>query len=200
MVTVSNYFDSDYLSNSDIKKLRSYWDPKGVQLENIEEIFEEGTLNHHALLERHKADTSHQRYGRAVQMADTVKSDPTVRQLMGMRDFKVEHEFYRLNVHGVKGRCKMDGSSKMISTILEYKGLGVTTQKAFEDAIVHFDYDQGACWYLDVTGYKRLLIVAGCKPDPRKKFKILIDRDHLYYKTGLEKVEKGLEIYHQLVA
>lgn len=198
-MVVSNYFDSDYISNSDLKKLKKYWDPRGVEPENLEDIFKEGTLNHHALLEPQLADKNHPQYIRAVQMADTMRTDSLIGPLMKIRDFRIEHEFYRLDVFGVKARCKMDGSSKLLSTILEYKGLSVSNDRAFNDAIVHFDYDMGAAWYLNVTRYKQVVIAAGCKPDTRKKFKVLIDRDHLYYKTGLEKIEKGLEIYKQLI-
>lgn len=211
------YFSSDYISNSDLKRLKKIWDPDRADPENMEEIFDLGTLIHACLLEpmvakviiarklaaaitQAERDKVMQDYELAKAMAETVKRDRICGPLMTYHDFTPEHEFYRQNVHGVMARCKCDGKSKGLSFVLEYKGLSVSTQRAFEDAIVNFDYDQGAAWYLDVTGYRRTLIAAVSKKDPRKIFKVLIDRDHIFYRTGREKVEHSLEVYRQLVA
>ena len=193
------YFNSDYISNSDLKKVNKYWNGGLPEPDNLQEIFDDGTCIHETLLEHHKADKSLDIYPIAVEMAKTVRKDSLCGSLLRMHDFKVEHEFYRQNVHGVNGRCKMDGSSKAMSVIFEYKGLGVTTEKAFHEAIMRFDYDQGAAWYLDVTGYRRLIIGGASKKDPKKLFKVLIDRDHHYYKSGLIKVQKSISILKQLI-
>lgn len=197
------YFDSDYISNSDLKRVNKYWNPRYREPENIEEIFKDGTLIHETLLEPHKVlhlnrDTN-PKYALALDMAKTTLEDRLTKSLFMMPDFRVEHEFYKQNIHGVKARCKMDGSSKIASTIFEYKGLSVTSQNAFEEAIMTFDYDQGAAWYLDVTGYRRCLIGAPSKKNSRKYFKVVIDRDHLLYKTGEVKVLKSIEILKTFV-
>jgi hypothetical protein len=197
------YFDSDYISNSDLKRMNKYWNPLYKEPENLEEIFKDGTLIHETLLEPHKVahldPLGDHKYALAIEMAKTMRKDVIVDALFKMPDFKVEYEFYKNNVHGVRGRCKMDGSSKMASLIFEYKGLSVTSKKAFDEAILRFDYDQGAAWYLDVTGFKRCYIGAPSKKDPRKRFSVLIDRDHLFYHTGLEKVKKSIEILKQFI-
>jgi len=210
------YFASDYISNSDLKRVKKYWDPSFKEPENLEEIFDLGTLIHACLLEPAIAKvilqrrlaaavTSEERdkilddYNLAQQMAATMKRDKLCGPLMTYHDFSAEHEFYRQSVHGVKARCKVDGRSKSLAFVLEYKGLSVSSEKAFDDAIINFDYDQGAAWYLDVTRYRRCLIAAVSKKDPRKIFKRLVDRDHPIYRTGEEKVLHSLEILKQFV-
>jgi hypothetical protein len=215
------YFNHEFLSNSDLKRLKKYWDPNAApEPENLEEIFDLGTLIHACLLEPKIAEMIvnkkltdaiarnasideinkiNEDYELAKAMAATIRKHPIIGPLMLFRDFKVEHEFYRYNIHGVDARCICDGASRALDFVFEYKGLSVTTENAFRDAIVNFDYDQGAAWYLDTAKRKRMIIAGVSKKDPRKIFKVLIDRDHIYYKTGLEKVLMALEIKKQLI-
>lgn len=191
-----SYYDHQYASNSDLKKLINRY-VEGREEPDLEEVFNLGTLIHQAILEPHKADVKHKDYKLAKKMADTVLKDQLCRDLIFMPDFKREYEFYRNNVHGIRARAKMDGYSSRISTIMEYKGLKVTTDKSFEEAIFKFDYDQGAAWYLDTSGAKRLLIVAVSKSDPKKIFKRLIDRSHPIYQSGLVKVQRAVMYWKQ---
>lgn len=202
-----SYFDHEYASNSDLKKLMNL----GKELpENIGVIYDQGTLNHQALTEKHKADEwlrqqqeeitvacveAKRKYDLACTMAKTVLKDDLCRKMIMMQDFRREHEFYRLDVYGIKGRCKTDGDSKMISTCFEYKGLSVTTDKAFEEALYHFDYDQGAAWYMDTMRYKYWLIAAVSKAQPDRLFKRIVDRNHQIYISGREKVIKATNLW-----
>jgi hypothetical protein len=191
-----SYYNHQYASNSDLKKLISRY-VEGREEPDLEEIFDLGTLIHQAILEPHKANKQHKDYELASKMAKTVLKDRLCRDLIFMPDFKREHEFYRVNVHGIRARAKMDGSSNRIRTILEYKGLKIANEKAFDESIYKFDYDQGAAWYLDTSGYDRLLIVAVSKTDPNKIFKRIIDRNHNIYKSGLVKVERAVMYWKQ---
>lgn len=206
----AEYFSHEYTSNSDLKKLVNQIINGEVMPENIDVIYDQGTLNHQALLEPYKADVwlSNKLYGPddedieakkkakedyelACIMAKTVLKDDLCRKFIMMQDFRREHEFYRLNVYGIKGRCKTDGDSKILQTCFEYKGLALTTEKAFDDALYHFDYDHGATWYLDVMKYKYWLVAAVSKEQPDRLFKRLVDRNHLIYLRGREKVIKS---------
>lgn len=195
-----DYYSHEYASNSDLKRWLHLNNPEArEEPENLEEIFDLGTLIHAILLEPHKADVNHKDYKLAVQMAETFMKDPLCRQFMMISDFKREWEFYSENTYGIKGRCKMDGKSAMLKTILEYKGLGVTSQQQFMDAIYRFDYDQGAAWYLDVSKYERCLIVAVSKKNPRQIFKLLVDRNHPVYTSGQRKVQMAVELWKELI-
>lgn len=189
------YFNHEYASNSDLKRLMNKYVHDKEEPENLDEIFKEGTLHHAVLFEPHKADVTHPKYQLAKDMAKTILADDLCRQFIMMPDFKREHEWYRYDVFGIKGRAKMDGSSKAISTIMEYKGLKISTQNAFYEAIDRFDYDMGAVWYLNASKYKQILIPAVSKVDPRKLFKELIDRDHKMYKHGEIKAKRAVEVW-----
>jgi len=192
-----SYFEHDFVSGSDLKEITKMHHTGSMNnKEGLEEIFEVGTLNHDTLLEPHKANKLHPDYPRAKKMAETVLKDPVCGRLFMMEDFKREHEWYKRNIHGVEGaRCKTDGSSRLLSCIFEYKGLSVTTDKAFGDAIMNLDYDLSMFWYLEITGLKHYFMAAVSKKMPDKLFKRYIDRDHPYYKSGKEKAMKALRYW-----
>lgn len=207
------YFDHDYVSNSDLKAIMQRAEQKRAEPENLKQIFEAGTLNHHALLEPHKAkqwlndkiknaffdeeiEEAKKAYDLACKMAKTVLADKMCQNLIMMPDFRREHEWYRAKMFGVNGvRCKTDGDSRMMSTIFEYKGLAVTTENGFDSAIENHDYDQSAHFYLNVVGYKNYLIVGVSKTKPDKLFKRLITREHRWYATGGLKVQRSFKTW-----
>lgn len=194
------YFECDtHVSNSELKKVVSMVEGK-VDQGNLDVIFNFGTGFHQGILEPHKNQEmtlSSKEVIMISQMRKTFWNDRLCRDFIMMADFRREHEWYRYdNGWGIPARCKMDGSSKMVSTILELKGLKVSSNKAFLEAIDRFDYDQGAAWYLDTTKiFRQCLIVAISKIDPDMLFKVLIDRDHKFYKQGIEKLKKSTSIY-----
>jgi hypothetical protein len=190
---MSQYFDHSYASNSDLKRFMNEYVYQKKQMENVnlDVIFEQGTLNHHALTEPHKADRTHKDYDLAVKMASTVLKDDLCRRVIMMKDFRREHEWYRQDVYGIRGRCKADGDSKALKVCFEYKGLGLTTDKAFEEALFEFDYDQGAAWYLNTMQYDLILIAAVSKKQPDRLFKRIIDRNHKIFQVGDQKCIKA---------
>jgi hypothetical protein len=157
--------------------------------ENLEKIFELGTLIDVTLLEPHLANVGSDDYELAKTMANAVFADRFLRDLIMMPDFRRKWEFYRHDLFGLPARCQTDGVSQMISTIFEYKGLGITRDKQLDEAIYNFDYDLGAAWYLDTSKQKNIIIGAASKKQPDKVFKRLVDRDHIIYKRGLLKAE-----------
>lgn len=197
-----SYFKHHYASNSDLKEIVSRHEGRSKP-ENIEAIYDFGTEFHAGILEPHKADwskVSAEQKQLIEHMAKTFWKDKLCRDIVMMPDFRREHEFYRVDRFGLEGvRCKVDGESGKIQTILELKGLSISSQKAFEESILHLDYDQGGAWYLDVaTGhikYRRKLIVGISKIDPDLMFKLLIDRDHPFYGYGKEKIKEAIKIW-----
>ena len=193
-----SYFAHRFISNSDLKALAKRLDPNAMaDPENLEEIFELGTLIHQILLEPHKANREHKDFKLAEEMSKTVLRDKLCRQFIFMPDFRREHEFYKHDLYGLPSRAKSDGDSRMISTGLEYKGLGVTTQKQFIESIYTFNYDQGVAWYLDTTKFKQFLIVGVSKKHPDRIFKELVDRNHKMYEIGSLKVEAATRTWKE---
>lgn len=195
----SNYFSHHYISNSDLKRVRKMVDPKFDDPADLEEIFSFGTLVHALIFEPHKADKDHKDYGLAVDMSKTFFNDPMCREFIHLKDFEREKEFYKEGVFGVNARCKADGVSESISTILEFKGLSVSNEKAFEDAIERFDYDQSHTWYIDTAVKKQRFLVGVSKKAPKKLFKRIAGRDHVYYHRGLVKVKRDIQLLKDLV-
>lgn len=192
---MSAYYQHHFISNSDLKQLRKMMDPKFQDPADLEEIFAFGHLVEDIILQPHQADYNHKNIDKALAMAATFKADSICRQMLWIHDLRRQHEFYRSNVFGVPARCKMDGDSKAMGLVFELKGLAVESERAFEDAIERFDYDQGLAWYLDVSGYKQALLVAVSKKNTSKLFKRVVDRNHLYYKRGVDKVEKNVKLF-----
>jgi hypothetical protein len=195
---VSAYYDHHYISNSDLKKLRKILDPKFQDPADLEAIFEFGNLVEDVILQPHQANWQHKDIELAKQMCCTFSNDSICNSLLFVTDFRRQHEWYRTDRFGVPARCKMDGDSKKLDLVFELKGLSVTTEHSFEEAIDRFDYDQGLAWYLDVSGYKRALIVGVSKKTPERLFKRLIDRDHYYYKRGIAKVNKSIKLWKEM--
>jgi hypothetical protein len=194
-----NYFDSEYLSNSDLKQLRKYMDPKFEDPADLKEIFSFGTLFHALVLEPHKADYTHKDLELAKRMAKTFFDDPLCRQVIMVGDIKREYEYYRLNAFGVKARCKCDLMSKAISLVGELKGLACDSEKSFDEAMDRFDYDQAVAWYLDVAQKQNYFMAAVSKKSD-KLFKRLVNRDHVYYKRGIVKVNKAVKQFKEVFA
>lgn len=193
------YFNSEYVSNSDLKRLRKLIDPKFEDPADLEEIFAFGNLVEDVILEPHKANYQHKDIEKAKEMERTFRADPICNKLLATYDLRRQHEFYRLDRFGVKARCKMDADSKALGLVFELKGLAVESDNAFEEAIDRFDYDQGLAWYLDVSGYRKALIVAVSKKKTDRLFKRIVDRDHVYYKRGLVKVKKSIVLWKQIL-
>jgi hypothetical protein len=214
-----SYFDHQYVSRSDLKRVSDKALGKS-EPENLQQIFELGTLNHDALLESYKADRwldskkteltggelqkAINDFNTARAMAKTVLQDKLCARFLLWPDFRREFEWYceedevfsaSLGLQGT--RCKTDGDSRELNTIFEYKGLALNSDKAFGEAILHHDYDMSAHWYLNVTGLKQYLIVGVSKSNPKLIFKRFIDRNHPYYYSGGIKTEKAVKTWKE---
>lgn len=173
-------------------------DPKFEDPADLEAIFAFGNLVEDLILQPHQANWNHPDIELAKDMDRTFRADPICQQLLYVHDLRRQHEWYRNDRFGVPSRCKMDGDSKILNLVFELKGLSIDSENAFEGSIDRFDYDQGLAWYLDVSGYKRALLVAVSKKSPKRLFKRIVDRDHVYYKRGLEKVKKNVKLWKEM--
>lgn len=197
-----NYFDHENISASDLKSFLKklgggYEDPA-----NLEQIFEFGTLFHQTILEPHK-NYNHEPSAElrlATNMKDTFFKDDICRMFITGHDFKREEEFYEVvEVGGMqyKARCKADGSRRGISSLLELKGLKMTSSKTFDAAIDRLNYDMTAVHYMLTARAERMLIVGISKIDPRIIFKKIIKRCDETYIVGEEKLIQTLRLLRQ---
>lgn len=194
------YFENtEYLSNSDLKR---YYKLAGYAFEeppNLDRIFEFGTLFHNLVLEPMNANVLDPDYSMALEMKQRFYRDSLCLQMLNIPDLRIEHEYYRQDVFGFKGKCKCDGRSKALSTVLELKGLNVDSQSAFDEAIDRFDYDQGASWYIHSSHLSRVLIVAVSKKNTSMLFKKLITHGDSIYKHGVEKIEIKKRVIEEIL-
>lgn len=198
------YFDHDYLSNSDIKRFKRSLGLLPEEPENLQEIFSLGSFFHGAILEPHldlRTDSITDEDVKMVHaMRDTYWKDHFCREFSMANDFSREHEWYEERVVGpykVKLKCKADGLRSRVKVFMELKGLGVTTEKAFKDALIRFDYDQALSHYMITADCKFAVIVGISKKDPRKLFKHICKRYDNFFAEGEEKLIQSLELIRQ---
>jgi len=194
---MNEYFSHPYLSNSDIKRFQNNLGGGLEVPENLQAIFDLGTLIHAMILEPQHADKTHEKYSMAKAMSDTWWADPLCRDFSMAKDFEREKEIYEEVVVGpyrVKMRCKCDGARMGIKTMAEIKGLAVTTEKAFREALLRFDYDQAIAHYMITGGFDRALIVGISKKDTRKLFKYFVKKNDNFFAEGEDKLIQALTL------
>jgi len=199
-----NYFEHEYISASDIKKFIKQVNGNATpEPENLQEIFDLGTLIHSMILEPHyvnkEADPEDLTLAR--KMKDTFFKDAICQMIVSRHDFIREHEFYgSVEVGGMRynARCKCDGVSVGMSTILELKGLSITNKKAFDASIDMLNYDLAAVHYMLCTGAKMMLIVAISKKKPDLMFKKVIKKHDEVYAWGEHKLIQAMEQWRDL--
>src|SRR6476620_7410025 len=148
-----NYFGHPYISNSDIKSFKRKMGLLPEEPENLQAIFDFGSLFHATILEPSTVDKEDQSDDAKLsrKMKDSCFKDEMCRMIIMRHDFKRENEFYepvRVGPYEFNSRCKADGDSEGISLFLELKGLNVDSEKAFKLALERFDYDQAVAHYM----------------------------------------------------
>lgn len=181
----------EFISNSELKRLFKMAGGGFQEPENLDRIFEFGTLVHALLFEPLKANHNDPDIVLARMMAHTFRHDPMCQRIMSVSDLRCEHEFYRYDVFGFQAKCKVDFGSKLLNTAGEFKRLSCVNDRQFEEAIDRFDYDQGAAWYIHTTQRKRCLIAAVSKKEPTRIFKKLVEIGDPIYKRGIEKIDRS---------
>jgi hypothetical protein len=197
---MSDYFSHPFLSNSDLKRLKQQLGMLREPPENLQAIFDFGTLYHKSILEPHLVTDEEKKssdYKLAKEMSTRFWQDEMCRHFIMAKDFKREHEFYEpLKVGGmqVNARCKADGARTKVKFMLELKGLAADTQKAFEESLVAMDYDQACAHYLLTSGYDVMLIVAISKRKPERLFKRIVKKYDDWYLGGEQKLIDTLKL------
>lgn len=201
MMKMSNYFSHSYISNSDIKTFKKSLGLTREDPENLQEIFDLGTLIHATILEPHLSDKKHEQYELALAMRDTFWKDATCREFAMANDFRREAPFYndhaQVGEYKVKLRCKCDGVRERIKVMLELKGLGVDSEKAFREALVRYNYDQANSHYMITGDFRLSLIVGISKKDPTKLYKWYIKRHDEFYLGGEQKLIDDLTLLRE---
>ena len=199
---MSHYFGHSNISNSDIKSFKQKLGLLPQQPENIQAIFDFGSLFHATILEPSTVDKNDQSDDAklARKMKDTFFKDEMCRMIIMRHDFKREREFYekvRVGKYEFNSRCKADGDSEGISLFLELKGLNVDSEKAFKMALERFDYDQAVAHYMLTAKRKTELIVGISKKKPELLFKKVVKMNDDFFAVGEQKLIESLDLLHE---
>jgi hypothetical protein len=83
-------------------------------------------------------------------------------------------------------RCKWDFWMPILNWGADLKTTTATTQKQFEDAALHFDYDRQRYFYMNIANSEKDCLIAISKEN-LKIFKINIKRGDKFWESGKEK-------------
>lgn len=209
------YARTGFTSNSDLGTFKK--ELYGIKpLPNIQEIYDFGNLVDAMALERHRVNFAactvddmnavftDTQMELAKKMARAVDDDKFASQMLG--SMQKQYAFYRsnfmVNYNGyrfrMKARCKFDGIKKG-DIGADLKTTACKTEKQFIQSFDFFDYDRQAAWYMDLAGIDRMVYIAVSKEWRPQVFKLAIDRNHHFYKSGRAKYERLAFQYKHLI-
>ena len=204
MISEEAYFKLRHVSNSDLSSLERFFACED-ELLGLEQAFRFGSLVDAMLTEPERCDHlnlkvddvqfySHE-WNRARAMKASFLRDATASQFLkvakGQRIFT--EEAFKIRFHGIEFelpvRCKYDLWMNAANFGGDIKTTVATSQKQFEVACIALDYDRSRAFYMDISGAKKDFIIGISKKEPFKVFKVMIDRNHDWYKSGKEKYQ-----------
>ena len=198
------YYGRPEVSNSDLSWLKKYWQPEHI-VYDIEQAYRFGTLIDCMITEPHKVDffrftcagNQYRRedFERAEEMKKAFMRDPLCAMLAKRSSFQkvsVRHGFpiqhgnfsFTLDV-----RCKWDLFVNEYDMSGDIKSTTATSQKQFEEAVRHFDYDRQRAWYMDIERRSNDMLIGISKVN-YKVFKVPIQRGSELFNSGKSKYEE----------
>lgn len=117
-------------------------------------------------------------------------------QAIMFRDMDIEFEGFRFSL---PVRCKWDIWMKHLNWGGDIKSTTATSQKQFEAAARHFDYDRQRAFYMDIAGSNQDILIAISKVN-FQVFKIPIKRGDEFFQSGQDKYRELAFQYWNLIA
>lgn len=117
-------------------------------------------------------------------------------QAVMFRDMEIEFEDFRFSL---PVRCKWDLWMKLLNWGGDIKSTTATSQKQFEAAARHFDYDRQRAFYMDIAGSNQDILIAISKVN-FQVFKIPIKRGDEFFRSGQDKYRELAFQYWNLIA
>lgn len=198
------YYDRPEISNSDLSWLKKYWQPENITYD-LEKAYRFGTLLDCMITEPGKVNYytfscggyvyTREEFDRAVEMKKAFWKDPTcasVAKQASLQKVSVRNDFpiaYGGCQFTLPVRCKWDLFIPHMDLSGDIKSTMAETQKQFEEAARHFDYDRQRAWYMDIEGRSNDILIGVSKVNFRV-FKIPIKRGSDWYNSGREKYEE----------
>lgn len=200
-----SYFGRKEVSNSDLTALDNYLHPH-PQYGDIEQAFKFGTLLDAIITEAERVNYfrytvdgvvyTPEDFERAKAMRDSIRKEAqkdaflkAVLEQAHTQEVSVRHDqrfqYGNFNFE-LDTRCKWDWFFPYMNFGGDLKSTACETQKQFEEACRHFDYDRSRAWYMDIVGSQRDFIYGVSKKN-FKVFKVFINRGDDFYNAGYNK-------------
>lgn len=117
-------------------------------------------------------------------------------QAIMFREMPIEFEGFEFSL---PVRCKWDIWMPHLGWGGDIKSTTATSQKQFEAAAMHFDYDRQRAFYMDIAGSNQDILIAISKVN-FKVFKIPIKRGDKFFQSGQDKYRDLAFQYWNLIA
>lgn len=191
------YFSRPEVSNSDLSWLKNQLHPRDMP--DPTQAYRFGSLIDAMLTENHRVDYfkrsldndnfTPEEFEMAVRMKQAFLNDEFCRNIItGSEPQKISVSDLELNYSGLdfnlKARCKWDIWRGTWGG--DIKSTTATTQAQFVEACKYFEYDRQRAWYMDIEKSDKDVLI-GISKKNFKIFKVFIDRNHGFYKSGKEK-------------
>lgn len=200
MIGQDPYYNRPEVSNSDLSALKNYFMPKDYVMD-VTAAYRFGNLIDSLITEPNRCDHynlrvdgeqfSRNEWDHASLMRKEFLRDPMAAQMLNLAKGQcVKSGIVKLDYEGIDFellmRCKYDLWSDQLRYGGDIKSTTATTQKQFEDACYHFDYDRQRAVYMNLSGAQKDVIIGISKVN-LKVFKLFINRESEFYKSGMEK-------------
>lgn len=195
---MDGYYKRSEISNSDLSELKRQL-YGGMEIDPVHAKF--GNLIDHMITEKEKVNyfkyicagdqMTEDDFKRAEEMKKAFMRDDYCVKILSLSDtqkvminpkqlFDYDIPFY------LPARCKWDLFMNSMGWGGDIKSTAATTQKQFEDAIRHFDYDRSRFFYMNIAGSDKDVII-GISKENFKVFKVQIRRGDDLWASGREK-------------
>lgn len=207
-----SYYSRSEVSNSDLSTLKKLI--YGGQDYDPTEAYKFGTLIDCMLTEPDKVNFynytcngeqyTKDQFEQARQMKRSFFKDDLARRMLEradtqaimFREMQIEFEGFNFSL---PVRCKWDIWMKHLGWGGDIKSTTATSQKQFEDAAHHFDYDRQRAFYMDIAGSNQDILIAVSKVN-FQVFKIPIKRSDKFFQSGQDKYRELAFQYWNLIA
>ena len=198
---MDQYFNRSEVSNSDLGQLKDFLNPSNVFADKYN-AYRIGTLIDAIITEPEKLNLYTRKLEDYTYSADEIElakdmkkvylKDDLCKMLHNLSEFQnvftkrieLDYEGY---VYNLNMRCKFDLWMPKLNHGADIKSTACTTQKQFEDACLHFDYDRQRAVYMLLSGAQKDMII-GISKKNLKIFKVPVTRDSEFFKSGIEKL------------
>lgn len=196
--THDTYYDRSEVSNSDLSQLLDK-----EQLYSLEAAYRFGNLIDALITEPERCDHLNRRvdgeqftkeeWDLAYAMLKAWRKDELCMMFsrLGVGQKVFTHDAFNIEYMGVEFslpvRCKFDLWVGNLNFGADVKSTVATTQSAFENSIVHFDYERQAAYYMDLSKSDKFLFAGISKKPPHKIFKVAVKRGDALYNSGKQK-------------